>query len=171
MNISIKIANKNELKEAIWLSEKYCYKNTPDRSHRFTLKPINESYLDSVYVAKINEKIVGVACVTDFSKEDCERYGANNIFKCKEIGKVTVDENYRGMKIGSKILSFIFREFPDMNFYATIMEKPVENTPSKRLFESLGFKRYKIINLFHEDIDLSEEVGLYVYRSEVKNEV
>ena len=96
---------------------------------------------------------------------------ANNIFKCKEIGKVTVDENYRGMKIGSKILSFIFREFPDMNFYATIMEKPVENTPSKRLFESLGFKRYKIINLFHEDIDLSEEVGLYVYRSEVKNEV
>ena len=66
MNISIKIANKNELKEAIWLSEKYCYKNTPDRSHGFTLKPINESYLDSVYVAKINEKIVGVACVTDF---------------------------------------------------------------------------------------------------------
>ena len=72
------------------------------------------------------------------------------------------------MKIGSKILNFIFSKFPNVNFYATIMEKPVENKPSKRLFESLGFERYKIINLFHEDIDLSEEVGLYIYRNQVK---
>ena len=49
-----------------------------------------------------------------------------------------------------------------------VVEKPVENKPSKRLFESLGFKRYKIINLFHEDIDLSEEVGLYICRNLVK---
>lgn len=163
--IIIKKADEDELKQAILLSEKYCYENTPDRSHGFTLRPIDESYFGSVYVAKINEKIVGAACVTDFSKEDYKRYGVSNNSKCKEIGKVTVNEDYRGMKIGSKILKFIFREFPNLNFYATIMEKPVENKASKRLFESLGFKRYKIINLFHEDLNLSEEVGLYVYKN------
>ncbi len=119
MNLNVKIADKKELKEAVSLSEKYCYKNTADRNHGFTLKPINESYLGSIYVAKINEKVVGTACATDFSEEDYMRYGVNNNFECKEIGKVTVDENYRGMKIGSKILDFIFREFPNMNFYAT----------------------------------------------------
>ena len=50
MNVYIKIANENELKKAISLSEKYCYQNTLDRSHGFTLKPINEHYFGSVYV-------------------------------------------------------------------------------------------------------------------------
>ena len=49
------------------------------------------------------------------------------------------------------------------------MEKPVENKSSKRLFESLGFKCYKIINLFHDDLDLKEEVGLYVYNNSNNN--
>ena len=169
MNISIKIANKNELEEAISLSEMYCYKNTPDKSHGFTLKPINESYLGSVYVAKINEKVIGTACATDFSEEDYKRYDVSSNFECKEVGKVTVDKNYRGMGIGKKIIEFILKKFSNINFYATIMEKPVENKPSKRLFESLGFKCYKIINLFHDDLDLKEEVGLYVYNNSNNN--
>lgn len=158
MDISIKIANKNELEEAILLSEKYCYKNTSDKNHGFTLKPINQSYLGSVYVAKINENVIGTACATDFSEEDYKRYDAGSNFECKEVGKVTVDENYREMGIGKKIIEFILKKFPNMDFYATIMEKPVENKSSKRLFESLGFKCYKIINLFHDDLDLKEEV-------------
>ena len=165
MNIDVKVANENELKDAILLSEKYCYKNTPDKNHGFTLKPIDKNYLRYVYIGKINEKIVGVACATDFSKENFKRYAVNDNSKCKEIGKVAVDKDYRGMNVASSILKFILKQFPNVNFYATIMEKPVENKASKALFESLGFKRYKIINLFHKSVNLNEEVGLYVLKN------
>ena len=167
MDIIIKKANENEIKDAILLSERYCYRNTPDRNHGFTVKPIMNDELEFTYIAKYNGKIIGVACAKDFSKENFGRYGADKGSKCKEIGKVTVDENYRGMKVASKMLEFILNEDSNAAFYATIMEKPVENKASKRLFNSLGFRCYKIIDLFHEDIDLKEEVGLYVYENKI----
>lgn len=169
MNLIIKKADKTELKEAITLSKKYCYKNTPDRNLGFTVNPIDESYLGFAYVAKIENKVVGVACINDFSEKEFNRYEVKDNSLCKEIGKVTVDKHYRKMNVASKILKFIFREFPNINFYATIMEKPVENKASKRLFESLGFKKYKIIDLFHENVDLKEEVGLYVYNLQIEH--
>lgn len=171
MDLIIKKADKSELKEAIVLSAKYCYKNTPDRDQGFTLKPIDKSYLKFLYVAKFNGDVIGVACATDFSKEDCKRYDVINKFRRKEICKVTVDGNYRGMNVATKILEFILNQFPNTNFYAAIMEKPVENRASKKLFKSLGFKCYRVVNSFHEDIDLREEVGLYVFENKFKNEI
>ena len=168
MDLIIKKADKTELKEAIALSKKYCYKNTPDRNIGFTISPIDESYLGFAYVAKIDNKVVGVACINDFSEEKFNRYEVKDNLLCKEISKVTVDKDYRKMNVASKILSFILEEFPNTDFYATIMEKPVENKASKRLFESLGFKKYKIVDLFHEDVNLREKVGLYVYNLRIK---
>lgn len=157
MDLLIKKADKNELENAIALSKKYCYKNTPDRGHGFTINPIDESYLGSAYVAKIGNKVIGAACASDFSKKEFERYNVDDNLLCKEIGKVTVDEEYRGMNVASTMLKFILAQFPNVNFYATIMEKPVENKASKALFESLGFKCYKITNLFHKSVNLNEE--------------
>lgn len=160
--MEIKKADEKELDAAIALSEKYCYKNSSPDSKGYILKPITREFLNSLYVAKIGDKVVGAVCAPDFSEEDFKIYGVNKDLKRKQFVKVTVDKDYRGKQVASNLIRFVMNKYPDVRFYASIMENPVENVASKRLFNSLGFKCYKTMDSHYNDLNLSETSGFYV---------
>ena len=161
----VREATKDDLSGAISLSKKHCYNNVKHREEGFTLKPITSNYAGNVYVAEVDNKIVGTACVRKFSEKDFGYYEVDKSEKAMEIEKVTVDENYRGLGIGSAIIKFILKKFPGTKLCTSILEDPVENKNSKRLFKKNGFICRKFKECYHKDLDLREKSGCYINKN------
>jgi len=142
--MNIEIPNKNDLKR---INELACQVHELHVGWRPDLfisveEVINEIYLEklindkNIYVAKMNNEIVGYIIISIVEKiNPSMRYR-----KQLNIEAICVDEIYRGMGIGKKLLNFIKNialENDCTDMYLTVNE---ENINAQKLYESMGMK-------------------------------
>lgn len=91
---------------------------------------------NNIYVAKIDEKIVGYIIIDIIEKKNSfMRYR-----KLLEVDTLCVDENYRGKGIGTKLLEFakkLGKENNCTDIYLTVNE---ENDNAIKVYENFGMK-------------------------------
>ena len=100
------------------------------------LEMVNADYA-YYYVAIVGNKLVGIAGLRDIAGEG-------------EITNIAVDTNYRGLKIGKRLVRTLLDKCDELNIKDVTLEVRVSNDAAINLYESLGFVSEGIRPDFYE---------------------
>jgi len=90
-----------------------------------------------VAVAINNEKIVGYIC--------CELNEDHaNIVKKAKLENIMIDEEYRGQKIGSKLVKKFFEWCKTKKIKNILVTASAKNSPGIRFYKRMGFNDYDV---------------------------
>jgi GNAT superfamily N-acetyltransferase len=166
-NIIIKKAEENDIDEILKISKKNTITNIEDPSSGFLVSGYTKQqyleyvgYADYFYVAKIDNKVVGVLLAFNDDKIKQSEL-VNSIIKNSVkhnfvlIKQIFVDPEFKGKKISAKLYNFLFETAPkDFDFAASIVGKPF-NIASVKFHKKLGFNKLMSIT---PDADFDGEV-------------
>ena len=88
---------------------------------RLQLELINKSIFHYIYVIEDNKKIIATGTILIEEKI---------IHKCSRVAHiedVVIDKNYRGLKIGKKMIDFLINESKDFNCYKILLDCDKKN--------------------------------------------
>lgn len=121
--------------------------------------------INNFYIAidKSNNKIVGATCIVDKNtnlnynytnlksvnnryKFTIENYINSLIEEVKDaefayISNVCVDENYRGQRIGNRMMSYVIEEYRKKYFKEIVLDVLAKNPGAIKLYQNLGFEQ------------------------------
>ena len=100
------------------------------------LEMVNADYA-YYYVAIAGNKLVGIAGLRDIAGEG-------------EITNIAVDEKYRGLKIGKRLVRTLLDKCAELNIKDVTLEVRVSNDTAINLYKSLGFVSEGIRPDFYE---------------------
>lgn len=135
MNIEIKIANKEDLKEILDLQH-ICYKENAIRYNDFNIQPLTQSLQELeeefdrglILKAEAEGKIIG----------SVRAYKNNNT--CY-IGKLIVDPSYQNRGIGQKLMKEIENSYSDVSRFELFTG--FKDEKNIYLYNKLGYKVFK----------------------------
>jgi dTDP-4-amino-4,6-dideoxy-D-galactose acyltransferase len=104
--------------------------------HEWIENSVNGSIADRVIVAQHNNEIIGM--VTLGEKNDRG-----------DIGLLAVNSNFRGKKIGTKLVHAAQAHFIERGFSHAQVVTQKANIPASLLYEKCGFHQEKIENFYH----------------------
>ena len=68
--------------------------------------------------------------------------GAETVLDECNIGNLVTDKDYRGMGLGTGLMSYLMEELARRGIRKTFLEVESNNVPAIALYEKLGFERY-----------------------------
>ncbi len=94
---------------------------------------------NNLFVVAINNKVVASVSIVPENEMDefdewCEKVNV------AEIGRVVVNKNYRGLRIGKFLLENVIEEIKKRNYNSIHLSTAVINTPAQKIYEKLDFK-------------------------------
>lgn len=101
-------------------------------SFRIQLELINKSMFHNIYVIEENNKIIATGTLL------IEEKIIHNCGKVGHIEDVVVHKNYRGLKLGKKILEYLIHKSKDFGCYKTLLDCDEKNVG---FYEKCGFKK------------------------------
>jgi putative acetyltransferase len=148
-DVKIRLAKESDKKYLqTWLNDKDILKWFPMCNEMEVEDSVNiwMSYIkyDSVLVAEINGTPVGNAMLY------IQHY---NKLKHQALFAIVVDQNYRGKKIGSKLLNELFKRAKEKLKLEMIHLEVYHSNPAINLYKRLGFKQYGVHKKFLKDLD------------------
>lgn len=117
-------------------------KGRPDIFKAGTKKYTDEQLLDifqneetPVFVAIYNENVVGYCfCIYQKTEENENMYAMNTLY----IDDLCVDENYRGMHIGTELYNHVLKHAKDNHFYNVTLNVWALNESAYKFYQKLG---------------------------------
>ncbi len=133
-NIVIEVMAQNDI-EGVFQVEKNCFRDYWSKeSFQKELKNDVARYL----VAKIDDKVVGYIGIWLVLDEG-------------HITNVAVHEDYRGIKIGDKLVKSMIEKCKENNIVAMTLEVRVSNVVAQNLYKKYGFKLSGIRKEYYSD--------------------
>jgi len=75
------------------------------------------------------------------------------VFEEAEILNIVIDKNFRGLKIGKKLLHFAIEYITKKNCKVIFLEVHQNNIIAQKLYEQTGFKKYGIRQKYYSGFD------------------
>lgn len=75
------------------------------------------------------------------------------VFDEAEILNIVIDKNFRGLKIGKKLLHFAIEDIIKKNCKVIFLEVHQNNIIAQKLYEQTGFRKYGIRQKYYSDFD------------------
>ena len=132
MNTFIRKANKSDANDLLILNEKFNGKQNISKEKIEQSLETNTS--EEVFVAVINEKIVGFCCVRIYSSF-C--YSVSYA----EITEIYVDDVFQHSGIGTKIITYVQNYLKDKNIVNIQLFTGGENYSAQAFYEKNGYKK------------------------------
>ena len=132
MNTFIRKANKSDANDLLILNEKFNGKQNISKEKIEQSLETNTS--EEVFVAVINEKIVGFCCVRIYSSF-C--YSVSYA----EITEIYVDDDFQHSGIGTKIITYVQNYLKDKNIVNIQLFTGGENYSAQAFYEKNGYKK------------------------------
>jgi|SRR5665647_3129707 len=125
----------------------------------FVVEPVDDKMLSDpkkmiidrngfIFFAKINGQVAGTFAII---KEE------NNIY---ELSKMAVDEKFRGMGIGNKMLEFFLDEVKRLKGGKAILYSNTKLEPAIHLYKKFGFKEVALDHPEYERANIKMEINL-----------
>lgn len=121
--------------DGVYNVEKSCF---PDPWSKESFKKEIQNKLAKYLVAQIEDKVVGYV-------------GAWFIIDEAHITNVAVSPEYRGQKIGDKIVKYLIDECNDNKIKAMTLEVRVSNIVAQNLYKKYGFKLAGVRKEYYSD--------------------
>ncbi|MBM1107407.1 GNAT family N-acetyltransferase [Aurantibacter crassamenti] len=132
----------------IWI-EKYFHVEQKDKE---LLEDCEKNIINKggfIFFAKYDETIVGCFCFIKLTD------------KCFELGKMAVDENYQGLKIGQKLLNYAIEHAKAHNWKQIILYTSAKLPIAQHIYKKAGFNEVVIgDNLDYARSELKMELNL-----------
>lgn len=125
------------------LSQKYSFVNTKSNANSI-LRPITKEDLDCISIAIIDDEVAGLIKHRVLKGTEDEMFHEKNKKQCVYIGKLVVDEKYRGQGLAKKLLKYAMSTPNIKRYYTIISYAPERNWASDKLFTSVGFVPFEI---------------------------
>ena len=132
MNTFIRKANKSDANDLLILNEKFNGKQNISKEKIEQSLETNTS--EEVFVAVINEKIVGFCCVRIYISF-C--YSVSYA----EITEIYVDDEFQHSGIGTKIITYVQNYLKDKNIVNIQLFTGGENYSAQAFYEKNGYKK------------------------------
>ena len=113
--------------------------------------------IGNLYVVELDNKIVACASIVPVNEMDhFDEWQVKD--DVAEIGRVVVDKNYRGMKIGKFLLESIIDEIRNRGYNSIHLSTAIINIPAQKNYERLGFKTVGTKYMWGNDYFLCEKI-------------
>lgn len=125
------LTSTNQIKQAILSCKSYFYDQQSaiiTNADSYACKFADHA---SVYVAKEQDNIIGFLAF----------YNNDHVNKQGYLSAIAIDENYRGKKIGSKLIGFALEKCKETGMNILSLEVNKKNTKAIDFYEHLGFCR------------------------------
>jgi len=161
--MKIEKCRREQFPECKELSQKYCFRNVKDKSKGFIFKPLDDQDFDSLTVASIKGVVVGFICARPITEADWDF--SDRRVSGMYIGKVLVNETYRGQNIASQLVEHILEKYPSETFYTSIRYAPDRNIVSENLFGKFGFRQISKVRWNEPELGDDGEWTLFELKS------
>lgn len=135
MNIIIREMKESDLDRVMEIENKAF---TPPWTREAFLLELTKNLLAKYIVAEVDGVVVGYGGIWLIIDEG-------------HITNIAVDEEYRNMGIGSKIMEGLIQLCVDRNIIAMTLEVRKSNESAKALYKKFGFKEYGIRRKYYQD--------------------
>lgn len=129
--------------KAYILSEKYSFSTTHSNANSI-LRPIKREDMDCISIAIIENEVVGLVKHRKLKDKEKIMFNEDNADSSVYIGKLIVDEKYRGLGIAKNLLNYAMSDKSVKRYYTIISYAPERNWASDKLFRSMGFVPYEV---------------------------
>lgn len=142
---NIEILEKNKLQQVLKLCE-----NTFLESHFYKNKNFSEEKINKLYQKWVTNKFTLGQQIYIFIEKDevlgflLEKKDRNEV----SIDLIAVKKEKRGQKIGEKLINFFIKKNKDKKMFVGTQ---ITNKQAIRLYERLGFRFEKTINIYHKN--------------------
>lgn len=142
---NIEILQKNKLQQVLKLCE-----NTFLESHFYKNKIFSKEKINKLYQKWVANKFTLGQQIYIFTENDeilgflLEKKDKNEVF----IDLIAVKKEKRGQKIGEKLIKFFIKKNKDKKMFVGTQ---ITNKQAIRLYERLGFRFEKTINIYHKN--------------------